>query len=831
MKKVFETIGQDQKPEGSSADPQVEARVRLLRARVLEQQPACSPRVNVALSALSACRWLKEKISGLASWIVKRRTKPQVTGKSDPATYIVKSVIHFCAALLLFSFLCTALHAQQTAPSATVAGVPRLMSFSGKLTDGEGRLLPSVTGVTFSIYKDQEGGAPVWLETQNARPDIAGRYTVQLGASKSEGLPLDLFSSGEARWLGVQISGQPEQRRVLLLSVPYALKASDSETLGGLPASAFMLAAPGASAAGSSSGATNVSAPAALPPTSLGGSGTLDYLPIWTGTNSVGNSILFQSGTGGSAKIGINTTTPAATLDVKGSITFHGPLNFPAINTANATSGSNSQSETMVASSYNSGTSAGVNQKFRWQAEPVGNNTINASGSLNLLFGSGSATPDETGLTIASNGQITFASGQAFPGAGTVASVGLSAPSSDFTVSGGPVTGKGTLALKWKVAPTAAATPNAIAKRNTSGGFSSTYLETGFISAFPSAASTYAVYGSETSGDSQGQGVIGLSKAGIGVFGRGVYGLRGEGVTYGVFGMAQANGFGVVGDANNGGGYGVVGEAGGGGSVGVYGIGYDIGDFGVVGQANGASSSVGVRGTGNNGATAMEGVTDGSGTALYVQSMAGPAINAYTSSGGTGILASVASGYAGWFNGNVNIDGNLSKSGGSFKIDHPLDPANKYLYHSFVESPDMMNIYNGNVTTDGRGDAVVSLPDWFETLNRDFRYQLTVIGQFAQAIVSEEIAAGRFTIKTDKPNVKVSWQVTGIRQDAWAKAHPIPVEEVKPEAERGSYLHPELYGAPEEKGVLWAKFPQATKQWKETHTRTARNINGPPHKP
>jgi hypothetical protein len=167
---------------------------------------------------------------------------------------------------------------------------------------------------------------------------------------------------------------------------------------------------------------------------------------------------------------------------------------------------------------------------------------------------------------------------------------------------------------------------------------------------------------------------------------------------------------------------------------------------------------------------------------------------------------------AGLFNGNVEVNGTLSKDGGSFKIDHPLDPANKYLYHSFVESPDMMNIYNGNVTTNAKGEAVVTLPDWFETLNRDFRYQLTVLGQFAQAIVSSEVANHQFAIKTDKPNVKVSWQVTGIRQDAWANAHRIPVEEMKPAQERGFYKHPELYNAPADKSIAHARLPRAMTQ-------------------
>ena len=196
-------------------------------------------------------------------------------------------------------------------------------------------------------------------------------------------------------------------------------------------------------------------------------------------------------------------------------------------------------------------------------------------------------------------------------------------------------------------------------------------------------------------------------------------------------------------------------------------------------------------------------------------------MDAYNTGSGTGVLAGSNSGYAAWFNGNVDVDGNLSKAGGSFKIDHPLDPANKYLYHSFVESPDMMNIYNGNVTTDSGGNATVTMPDWFEALNRDFRYQLTVIGQFAQAMVASKISNGSFMIKTDKPNVEVSWQVTGVRQDAWANAHRIPVEQEKPELERGFYLHPELYGAPEEEGVLWATAPKAMQRWKEARAKGA----------
>ncbi len=154
---------------------------------------------------------------------------------------------------------------------------------------------------------------------------------------------------------------------------------------------------------------------------------------------------------------------------------------------------------------------------------------------------------------------------------------------------------------------------------------------------------------------------------------------------------------------------------------------------------------------------------------------------------------------AAYMQGNVDVTGTLSKGGGSFKIDHPLDPANKFLAHSFVESPDMMNIYNGNVVLDARGEAAVEMPRYFEALNRTFRYQLTAIGRPAPSLyIAEEIADGRFLIAGGQPGTKVSWQVTGVRQDAWAESNRIEVEPDKSDAERGTYLHPELYGQPEE---------------------------------
>ncbi len=174
-----------------------------------------------------------------------------------------------------------------------------------------------------------------------------------------------------------------------------------------------------------------------------------------------------------------------------------------------------------------------------------------------------------------------------------------------------------------------------------------------------------------------------------------------------------------------------------------------------------------------------------------------------------GIAASAPpGGLAGGFSGNVRVGGNLdvtgtlTKGSGMFKLDHPLDPANKYLSHSFVESPDMMNIYNGVVVLDRKGEAWVSLPDWFESLNRDFRYQLTALGAPQPRLyIAKEISGNRFKIAGGKPGRRVSWQATGVRQDAYANAHRIVVEEDKPLEERGYYLHPEVFGQPETKSI------------------------------
>jgi hypothetical protein len=226
------------------------------------------------------------------------------------------------------------------------------------------------------------------------------------------------------------------------------------------------------------------------------------------------------------------------------------------------------------------------------------------------------------------------------------------------------------------------------------------------------------------------------------------------------------------------------------------------GGVGLVGF--GGSASIGSGGTGG---TLIGGVSTGGngGDGAFAVGALGVGAG---NEGGRGIVAIPGSGaggatvgLAGEFLGDVEVSGNLAKGGGSFKIDHPLDPENKYLYHSFVESPDMKNIYDGNITTDANGEAVVEMPDYFEALNRDFRYQLTVIGTFAQAMVAEKLKGNQFRIKTNAPNVEVSWQVTGVRQDAFANKNRIKVEVPKEGKERGKYLHPEAFNQPQERGI------------------------------
>ncbi len=281
---------------------------------------------------------------------------------------------------------------------------------------------------------------------------------------------------------------------------------------------------------------------------------------------------------------------------------------------------------------------------------------------------------------------------------------------------------------------------------------------------------TLGIYGETRSTTNGSTAVFGRSNGASGS----VYGVWGE--------SASPNGRGVLGfaltNSPN--------------AVGVYGS----GNVAVRGDGSGPSST-GVIGTGSIGVSGSAGV-------------------------GVGVVGSAVNGDAANFFGRVGmgndlyVNGDLRVSGiKNFLIDHPLDPANKYLYHAAIESSDPMNIYNGNAVLDSAGEAVIELPTWFEAVNKDFRYQLTAIGAPGPNLhIAQKVVNNRFKIAGGVPGGEVSWLVTGVRQDAWAKVHPLTVEQDKPAKERGFYLHPELFGAPEEKSIDWARHPELMRQLK-----------------
>jgi hypothetical protein len=345
------------------------------------------------------------------------------------------------ACLVYSAFALAQISRQQSNPPASTATVPRLIQVKGSVHDETGKPLSGHLGITFTLYKDANDQVAVWQENQNASLDSAGHYSVLLGATNEAGLPLEIFSAGEARWLGIRPDGQAEQPRILFLSVAYALKAADTEMLGGKPASAFVLADSlySSSPLGAAAGANTADLPsgAKIPTVGLK-AGPLLMAPTETGcgsgVNSDGNatlnSIAMFSPDGcdiESSAISQSGTTVAIT----------GELLLPPTGTATGSPGFNSQPLDLQASGWNG--SSAVTQDFQWMAEP-------GNPSLNLLFGSGT-TPTETGLSIASSGVINFASGQNFPLPAGAVTNNMLANHSITVATGTGLSGGGTVQL------------------------------------------------------------------------------------------------------------------------------------------------------------------------------------------------------------------------------------------------------------------------------------------------------------------------------------------------------------------------------------------------
>jgi hypothetical protein len=329
----------------------------------------------------------------------------------------------------------------------------------------------------------------------------------------------------------------------------------------------------------------------------------------------------------------------------------------------------------------------------------------------------------------------------------------------------------------------------------------------------------YGVRG--TSRRLNGSGVLGRSESGVGLKGEsnshiGVWGQSNS--TMGVFGRCESN-IGVGGTSVSG--FGVYG-----GSIDYVGTyGRSESHIGVFGES---SRNIGVHGKSGD----SKGVLGSSSTDAGVEGTS-PKVGVRGLGSGVGGIGIAGIGndvavlgwggnFAGSFIGNVDISGSLTVHGTkSFKIDHPLDPSNKYLYHSSVESPDMKNVYDGIVVLDDKGEAVVVLPVWFEALNKEFRYQLTPISAPGPNLyIAEEIKNQRFKIAGGSSEMKVCWQVTGIRQDAWAQANPLVIEQDKSENERGYYLHPEVHGYPAQKNIAEARYPEEARQFREIQENT-----------
>jgi hypothetical protein len=348
-----------------------------------------------------------------------------------------------------------------------------------------------------------------------------------------------------------------------------------------------------------------------------------------------------------------------------------------------------------------------------------------------------------------------------------------------------------------------------------------------FVPSTPDPPAAAGVFGSSTTG---GNGVVGFVGEATGVVGASVRGTgvrgtsgNGDGVQGETF--ADARGAGVRGR----------GDAG----VGVFGT--TATNAGVVGTA--ANSGTGVSGAALKEGTGVGGLSV-SGTGVRGDSLGGffsagvlgASTGGFISAGvfgtssqsrGFGIFGRGGpDGWAGFFDGKIEVAGPVIKSGGGFKIDHPLEPARKYLSHSFVESPEMKNVYDGVVSLDANGACGVELPEWFEALNRDFRYQLTALGEPAPNLhIAREISNNRFNIAGGKSGMKVSWQVTGIRKDAWAQAHPLVVEEEKSADAAGHYRHPELYGLPPENSTVFKGNSELRRRLEEQRGSSSKEVD------
>ncbi len=531
------------------------------------------------------------------------------------------------AACVVLGFLSLAqlTFAQSTAETASV--LPRLVRFGGIVKDLNDNPMTGVVGITFALYSEQTGGAALWLETQNVTADGNGHYVALLGSTKPDGLPTDLFTSAQARWVGVQVSGQAEQPRVLLLSVPYALKAADAETLGGKPASAYLLnpqqregvpasAQGNPAAASKAASTTDQSAISAI-----SGGGTTNYIPRWTSSSNLGNSVIFQSTAG---KLGIGTASPLATLDIRE------PTGVRAISSGNGIAVYGDATVT-------SGTGKGVEGDTNSTSGTGVAGTANATaGSTQGVWGSSFSTGGvgvigqahaTSGSTIGVEGISASSTGTAGlfnnTGGGNILS-GQSNGTVLFSVNGKGVTQVGTQSTTPAGILNTTATSVSYSGLAATGapGISNSVLATPGVNAFGGAAGAPGGVG--------GAGVVGNGGADNA--------------------PSAIGGPGVVGNGGSGN-VGVVGYGGGSGGVAAAGV------MGVGAQGNSGEGGAGLSGFGGVAAVVGQGgagvLAYGSGNIGVPGTTDGDGIYATNPDGGTASTG----GYAGYFKGDINVTG------------------------------------------------------------------------------------------------------------------------------------------------------------------------------
>jgi hypothetical protein len=660
--------------------------------------------------------------------------------------FMVRCMIRICVGLVFLSFALPIIAQQSATPTDGV--VPALMNFGGVLVDANGKPLTGMVGVTFFLYKDSQGGSPLWLETQNVQPDSAGRYKVALGSASNRGLPPELFVSGEARWLGVQIQGQAEQPRVLLLSVPYALKAGDAQTVGGLPPSAFVMAVPmGGTSSATSQGGSSTEA---INP-ALGGSGTTNFIPLWTPNGTtLGNSVFFQSGSGATAKVGLGLTNPLATLDINGITLVRGVLETITKGIATPTKGFNSNPLDQEASAYSSSTHKAVMQHFEWQAEPTGNNTTSPGATLNLLFGTDTNTPAETGLKLSKAGVFTFASGQTFPGTGDITGV-----TAGTDLTGGGLSGNVTLNLDTTKVPQLNASNSFTGNQSTTGNLTAGGTVVGDFGSFLGSTSNPDFFISNSgSGDALEVSVNG--GRGVIVGGSGYIGFGNSSVQYPLVGEAPSTGEnGVFGSADNDADFlaAIIGEQSGSTTrtIGVEGYSASGEGIGVYGQKE-FGSNTGADAFGNAGVWGDTGVTGAwgslgtadDGNAMFALNnsvtYSTMVINNEEGSSSSAFILDVSSGYGGfcnfWADGSLHCNGALSDQ-------VPTKNGKDVSLYAVQSTENWFEDFGSGQL--GRGSATISLePTFAQTVNTgmDYHVFLTPNGDCKGLYVSNKTAAG-----------------------------------------------------------------------------------------